>query len=209
MKRPAPTPHPQGEVSTLTARLAAEGTESVLDVEAIHRAHGGFLWASLHRLGVRAADLPDALQDVLVVVHRRLHTYDGESRITTWLFGICHRVAAAQRRRAHVRREELQPEPADARHDVEAPTPEEVALRNERRRTLEAVLDGMELDKRALFVMFEIEELSCAEIGELLGVPVGTVHSRLHAARAEFQKSLARVRARERHEAARARGGTS
>ncbi|MCA9611035.1 MAG: sigma-70 family RNA polymerase sigma factor [Myxococcales bacterium] len=194
-------------MTTLTARVSAGASTSELDVEEIYRAHGELLWASLFRLGVRSADLPDALQEVLVVVHRRLHTYDGRSRLTTWLYGICYRVAAAQRRRAHVRREELRsnvPEVGQV-----APSPEELALANEGRRTLEAVLDGMDLDKRDVFVMFELEELSCAEIGELLGVPVGTVHSRLHAARKDFERSLSRVRAIERHTAARARGGTS
>lgn len=183
------------------------GSGSGLDVEAIYRAHAGFLWASLRRLGVRDADLPDALQEVLVVVHRQLDRYDGECRITSWLFGVCLRVAAAQRRRAHVRREELHPEPHPPDHPSDAPSPEEAALENEGRRRLEAVLDGMELEKRAVFVMFELEGMSCAEIAELLDVPVGTVHSRLHAARKAFEQSFARLEARARHAAERARGG--
>jgi len=55
----------------------------------------------------------------------------------------------------------------------------------------------MDLEPRALFVMFEIDEMPCAEIAEMLGVPVGTVHSRLHAARKAFQKEIVRLDARE------------
>lgn len=176
-----------------------DAPSDALDVEQVYRAHGEFLWASLHRLGVRSADVPDALQEVLVVVHKKLDSYRGEGRITTWLFGICLRVAAAQRRRAHVRREELRSDAVDATVPHPGATPEEAALAREGRRQLEEVLDGIEPERRALFVMYELEGFSCAELAELMDVPVGTIHSRLHAARKDFEQSLARVRARSEH----------
>jgi RNA polymerase sigma-70 factor (ECF subfamily) len=162
------------------------------NVTQIYEAHGSFVWASLHRMGVRSADVPDLSQEVFLIVHRRLSSWDGETRITTWLFGICLKVAAAYRRRAWFRRE---------RHvETDAPTgqatPEEQAVLSDAQGRLALVLDGLASDQRALFVMFEFEDKSCAEIAELFGVPVGTVHSRLHAARKDFQKSLSRVEAR-------------
>jgi RNA polymerase sigma-70 factor (ECF subfamily) len=57
------------------------------------------------------------------------------------------------------------------------------------------VLDRMDLEKRALFVMFEIDELSCDAIAEMLSIPIGTVYSRLHAARRDFERALVRERA--------------
>lgn len=57
---------------------------------------------------------------------------------------------------------------------------------------LNEILDSMELEKRAVFVMFEIEGLSCQEIGGIVGIPLGTVYSRLHAARRSFEKRLRR-----------------
>jgi RNA polymerase sigma-70 factor (ECF subfamily) len=172
--------------------------EQPLDVTEIHDEHADFVWASLQRLGVLDDDLEDVLQEVFVVVHRRLSTFDGTSLMTTWLFGICIRVVTAYRRRAYRRRERpvpampFEPESAprdgpDARHDaVQAQA------------VLSALLDELDLDKRAVFVMFEIEEMPCDQIAQTLGVPTGTVYSRLHAARKMFEAALARHHARER-----------
>ena len=70
----------------------AEGAASVCSV---HDAHADFVWRSLQRLGVRDADLEDMIQEVFIVVHRRLDAFDASSHLTSWLFGICVRVAAA------------------------------------------------------------------------------------------------------------------
>jgi RNA polymerase sigma-70 factor (ECF subfamily) len=175
-----------------------------LDLTTIHAEHADFVWLTLQRLGVRDADVEDSLQEVFVVVHRRLHTFDGSARLTTWLFGICLRVAAAYRRRAHWRKERVTGDVPE-RATPEEGSPESAAAAVEARERLRAVLDGMELEERALFVMFEIDEVPCEPIAEMLGVPVGTVYSRLHAARKSFQKSLARFEAREATRLARVR----
>ena len=165
-----------------------------LSAAEVHAAHAEFVWRSLARLGVKDADLPDMLQEVFLVVHRRAHAFDGSSKLTSWLFGICLRIASGYRRRAHRRYERpLDPVQLPAADDSESP---EAALQaREARARLDALLDSLPLDKRAVFVMFEIDAMSCAEIAQELGVPVGTVHSRLHAARAAFAKALARLRA--------------
>jgi RNA polymerase sigma-70 factor (ECF subfamily) len=165
-----------------------------MDLLSIHDAHAEFVWLSLQRLGVRDADIEDLLQEVFIVVHQRLHTFDGSSRMTTWLFGICLRVAAAHRRRAHVRRELAVADfPEDA---ATTPDPENAMAAKQAQARLAEVLDSMDLDKRALFVMSEIDELPGDEIAEVLGVPVGTVYSRLHAARKAFDAALARIQAK-------------
>ena len=170
-----------------------------LDVRAIHAEHGEFVWATLQRLGIRETDREDLFQEVFVVVHRRLATFDGSSRMTTWLFGICLRVAAAHRRRAYVRREV--PSDVDAQRESiaarDGETPEDEAVAREERETLQAILDEMDLEKRAVFVMFAIEEMSCEQIAEITGAPKGTVHSRLHAARTQFRAAIARWKARD------------
>jgi len=163
-----------------------------LDVLAVHDAHADFVWCSLQRLGVRSADLDDVSQEVFIVVHKRLHTFDGSSKLTTWLFGICVRVAAAHRRRAWCRREA----PAAELPDAEAPPsdrPDALYAARQARATLGRVLDAMDLEKRAVFVMFEIDALPSETIASILGVPVGTVWSRLSAARKQFQAKLARL----------------
>jgi RNA polymerase sigma-70 factor, ECF subfamily len=168
---------------TPTTRLAA-----------VHAEHAEFVWATLQRFGVRQADLQDVSQEVFLIVQRKLPSFDGACPLTTWLFAICRRVVAGMRRRARFRLERL----VDDVDDIPDPAfgPEETAARRQATHTLSKVLDGMELDRRAVFVMFEIDELGCDAIAEITGVPVGTVYSRLHAARKEFAKLLGREQAK-------------
>lgn len=191
MKLPGWLAHSPGTLSR-AAELTGPVPVATLTVSDLYKLHADFVWASLHRLGVRSADVPDMTQEVFLVVHRRLDSWDPQSRMTTWLFGICLKVAAGYRRRAWFRRER----PGEAPDAASPGTPEEDTLAADARRRLSLVLDTLPPDRRAIFVMFELEERSCAEIAELFGVPVGTVHSRLHAARKDFQKGLERVRAR-------------
>src|SRR5688572_18292724 len=117
--------------------------------------------------------------------------------MTTWLFGIALRVAAAHHRRAHRRLERLDAQPA-LDHVSLSHDPEEDTARREARDRVLSILDAMDLEKRAVFVMFELEEMAAPEIARELGIPVGTVYSRLDAARKEFTRAAARLRSRER-----------
>jgi RNA polymerase sigma-70 factor (ECF subfamily) len=165
------------------------------DVTEAFARHGAFVWRTLQRLGVRDADLEDVVQEVFLVVHRQLEGFDGRSRTTTWLYGISVRVASTHRRRAWVRRELPTDELPDGASSSAGP--EEAYGAAEERKKLLEVLDLMDLEKRALFVMFELDEMPCEEIAMILSAPVGTVHSRLHAARREFQRALTRWHARQ------------
>ncbi|MBN1609442.1 MAG: sigma-70 family RNA polymerase sigma factor [Polyangiaceae bacterium] len=166
---------------------------------AIYTAHVQFLWKSLYRMGVGEADLPDAMQEVLLVVHRRLRTYDGSSKLTTWLFGICLRVAGGIRRSRRRRREAPMESEEHRIVLVDENHPERLMTRRDAQRRLDTALDSLGPERRALLILFEIEGLPCAQIAELLGVPVGTVHSRLAVARAQFQRALSRLDADEQH----------
>lgn len=148
-------------------------------------------------MGIPEADLPDALQEVLCVVHRRLASFDGQCRITTWLFGICLRVAATLRRTQRRRREDPLDVELNSPALVETNHPEKRALQSDAQRRLALALDALDPEKRAVFVMFELEGLGCAEIAALLGVPKGTVFSRLSHAREAFTAQLQRLEKRE------------
>lgn len=176
------------------AQSSPPSRATALDAAAVHAAHSGFLWATLQRLGGRARDLDDLYQEVFIVVHRRLGDYDPALPLRPWLFGICVRVVAGWRRRAHVRREALVDEMPEGDHS--APSPEERADRSRNQLILQSILDELDLERRAVFVMYEIDELPCDQIAEMMGVPVGTVHSRLHTARKEFERAAARWQAR-------------
>lgn len=166
------------------------------DVAQVYRENATFVWTTLQRLGIRGPDLEDVLQEVFVVVHKRIGTFNGTSKMTTWLFGICLRVASAHRRRGFRRKEMCVADPPD-RGGSSADTPEGNLAAHELRRRLESLLDELDLEKRAVFVMFELDEMSCDDIAQVFGVPVGTIYSRLHSARQDFQKALARMHARD------------
>lgn len=172
--------------------MGAVGDPREQALERLYRAHFAFVWRSLRRLGVREADLGDAVHDTFLVVYRRLEDFDGQCQPTTWLYGICFRVASDRRRRASNQREQLVDPPSSAA------TPAFDDRNLDRRRLLQHALDAMPDDQRAVFSLFELEGWSGEAIAEAVGVPVATVHSRLRLARLSFKKSLAAWDARER-----------
>jgi len=159
--------------------------------------HYDFIWRTLRRLGAAPSDLDDAAQQMFVVVRRKLFLIDVD-RERPFVFQTALRVAADARRTVRRRREVIDPNLLDGVDT--APGPDDIADRKRARALFDQVLDDMPLDLRAVFVLFEVEELSSIEIGRLLGVPTGTVASRLRRARADFQ---ARVRQLEELEAKR------
>jgi len=152
------------------------------------------VWRVLRRFGVPASDLPDAAQDVFVVVHRKLATFDHQSRISSWLYGICLRVASDRRRRAPNRYEAVGEEFDDAPTSGPSAEPWEAS---ERRALLHKALDAMPLEQRTVFALFELEGMTGDEIAAVVDVPIATVHSRLRLSRETFRRVVGRVRARE------------
>ncbi len=159
--------------------------------EALYEEYFNFVWRSLRRLGVGAASLDDAVQDVFVVVHRRLAEFEGRSSIKTWLFGITLRVAQEHRRR--LRRKEGSLEPLDDGFVDAAPGPLEEAEKAEAVRVLDAILATLDDDKRAVFILAELEQMTAPEIAESLGINANTVYSRLRAARQAFETAMSRM----------------
>jgi RNA polymerase sigma-70 factor (ECF subfamily) len=175
-------------------RRRSAAPDAVEDVRSIYEAHASFVWKTLSRMGVHPNDLLDCSQEVFLVVHRRLADRDGTSLVTTWLYGICLRVAAGYRRRAFRRYEQV----SERTHEVEDESRERAAdalvRQRDSRALLESILNKMPTNPRVVFVMFELDELSCPEIAEQLGCPLGTVHTRLRAARKVFEESVAEIR---------------
>lgn len=151
--------------------------------------YGAFVWRTLRHLGVREADVADVCQEVFVTVHRRLGDFEGRSSLRTWIYGICIRTASDHRRRASVRREIPTDEVPDS--VTEANQPAELE-RSRLRARLAALLDTLDDDKRAVFVLYEIEELTMKEVAKIVGCPLQTAYSRLHAARSQLAQRLTR-----------------
>lgn len=140
--------------------------------------YGAFAWRTLRYLGVRESDLADAVQDVFLVVHNKLASFQGRSTLRTWIYGICIKRASRQRQRyAQQRtRETLVAQvPDHGRPDAE---------QMEARHTLHSLLGRLDDDKRTVFVLYEIEQLTIQEVADALGCPLQTAYSRLNAARA-------------------------
>jgi RNA polymerase sigma-70 factor, ECF subfamily len=151
--------------------------------------HHAFVWRTLRRLGVPSGDVEDASQQVFLVAHRRLTDILPESE-RSFLFQTALRVAADWRRSQRRRNEEAAlalPDLPDA-----AATPEEVVDRQRQRALLDQVLGSLPLKLRAVFVLFELEEMTLAEIATMSDTPLGTVASRLRRARQAFSKAVRR-----------------
>jgi RNA polymerase sigma-70 factor (ECF subfamily) len=166
-------------------------------LRAIVRINYAFLWRSLRRLGVAEADLDDAAQRVLGVLARRLaDVVAGSER--AFLFQTALRVAHDVRRAHRRDRMALDQERVDGAADP-GPLADEVLANAQARALLDEVLDEMPLDMRAVFVLFELEQLTTSEIAVLLALPPGTVSSRLRRGREEFEAIARRLRARRAH----------
>jgi RNA polymerase sigma-70 factor (ECF subfamily) len=170
--------------------LARDDTRE-LGAEQVYEEHADFVWRTLQHLGVRDADLEDLGQEVFVTVHRRLSSFDGRSKLTTWLFGICLHLVQRHRRRAYFRWESPAAEPPER---VDPHTPEDRYAGEQTRLGLERLLDKLSPERRATFLLFEVEGVDCEQIAELTAVPVGTVYSRLHSARKQVAAAAARLR---------------
>ncbi len=153
----------------------------------IYEQYFDFAWANLRRLGIPAAHLDDAVQELFIVVHRRLAEFAGRSSLKTWLAGIAWRIAS-EHRRHEARKGGAEPLP----DDLVAPgrDPLGAAVHAEALRQLDALLGELDDDKRVVFVLAELEQMSVPEIAQALDVNVNTVYSRLRAARMTFEQVL-------------------
>jgi RNA polymerase sigma-70 factor (ECF subfamily) len=159
---------------------------------ALYEDHVDFVWRNLRRLGVSASDVEDRTQEVFVVAHRRFDEFEDRGHgPRAWLFQIALRVASDARR--HRRRHPEDPDGGDAtsRASVDAPQTDDIA-RREALSQLDAALDTIDVGRRAVLVLHEIEEMTAPEISQVLSIPLNTVYSRLRVARAELEEALTR-----------------
>lgn len=154
--------------------------------------HYAFVWRSLVHFGLPEVQADDALQDVFMVVHRRLPDFDGRTHLRSWLFGIARRVARGYQR-GELRRQkrlELVPEPAPV------DGPDQQLARAQAVQLIDAFLASLEPTQRDVFYLSDVEGLTAPEISDALGVKLNTVYSRLRAARKRFEREVSRQRAK-------------
>jgi RNA polymerase sigma-70 factor (ECF subfamily) len=157
---------------------------------ALYRTHFDFVYRNLRRLGVPAAMVDDALQDVYMVVLRRLDGFHEGTHARAWLFAIAMRVAANYRRALQRRGPPValrENEPDKGLDSFESAARAHAAL------IVHTFLDRLDDDRRAVFVMAELEQMTAPEIASALSANVNTIYSRLRAARGEFEAMVAQL----------------
>jgi len=167
-----------------------------MTLEHIYEQHADFVFRNLCRLGVPSADLADAIQEVFLTVHRGLPSFEGRSSVATWLFTICRSVARDRRQRAHRRYEVVDADLVASEPAVGADL-STVLEQREKLALLDRLLASLDEEQRLVFVLFELESMTGSEIAQALGIPPGTVFSRLRLARIAFRAALTRHRAAE------------
>jgi RNA polymerase sigma-70 factor (ECF subfamily) len=167
-----------------------------LDVRDLYESHFDFVWRTARRLGASESQVDDVVQEVFLVVQRRLPSFEGRSELKTWLFGIARRVVYATVRRRGKQREVVLPEGVDV-PDARAPSAETQLATHEDTQLLYALLNELDEDKREVFVLSELEEMSGPEIAQALDLELSNVYARIRSARQAFDAALKRHRARE------------
>jgi RNA polymerase sigma-70 factor (ECF subfamily) len=177
---------------SLSASVVAPSLARVDEVRLRRIVEANFdaLWRFLRRLGIEHGDVDDAVQEVILVLARKLDLVaPGSER--AFVFSTAFRIASDMRKRAKRRRQiEAEPlyEPADL-----GPDPETSAEQKHLTALFARVLQQLSLELRAVFVLYELEEFTMAEIAEALQLPTGTVASRLRRGRETFERLAAQV----------------
>lgn len=152
--------------------------------------HGAFVCRSLRYLGVPEADLDDLLQEVFLVVSKRLSDYEEKGRARAWLYSICTRVVSSHRRTLRRRRE------AGPVEEAAEPAPQLERVQD--REALELgwkLLQELPEAQREVFLLYEVEDMPMSEIAQALSCPLQTVYSRLYKARERILEQVQRLAA--------------
>jgi RNA polymerase sigma-70 factor (ECF subfamily) len=154
----------------------------------VYESHASYVFRCLRSLGLHGPLLDDAVQDVFMVVQQKLAAFDGRHQLRTWLYAIVVRIARRYRSRFALDAARLvEHEPAD-------PLLIDAELEQRQRLVLaQHALCALDPDKREVFVLAHVEEMSAPEIAQIIGLPVNTVYSRLRAARLAFAAEVERL----------------
>jgi RNA polymerase sigma-70 factor (ECF subfamily) len=173
-------------------RTEGRSAENPWTFDAAYDQFAAFVWRGARRLGVPASALEDVVQDVFVVVHRRLSEFEERTSIRAWLYAILIRVVRQHRRTA--RRKSTGFIDPDSVGDTERLSPHDSAEREQAITALYAILDELDDERREVFVLSELEQMTAPEIAVAIEANVNTVYWRLRTARRQFEEAVARAR---------------
>ncbi len=149
------------------------------------------MYNALRRFGVPERDLEDVLHDTFVKVSRRLSDYDPSRPLRPWLAAFAFRTASDYRRRLQNRNELVVLDPPT--EPDEAPLPDELLEKRRARALVLLALEAVKMQRRAVFVMHDLDGIAVPEIAASLDIPLNTAYSRLRLARNEFTAAVKRI----------------
>ena len=193
----------QAALADAPGRAAPEGGPPAVPAaptfEAVYEQYFRFVWRSTRRWGVPLEAVDDVVQEVFIVIHRRLNTLEHVESLPSWVYGIVRKTVSTYFRARNTRKAifswdpmlddtpgSLQPSPLD-----QAVMADDVAL-------LSRLMKLLDPAKREVLMLAELEEMSVPEIAAGIGIPLNTAYSRLRVARQEFNEALARYRAQQK-----------
>lgn len=162
----------------------------------LFEAEFAYMWRSLARLGVPPRDLEDVTHDAFMEVYRRLDSYDPSRPMRPWLFAFAFRIASDYRRLARHRVEVMG---ADVEREDGTPSADELLQAKETRALVERAVMKIAEDRRAVFILHDLDEVPIPEVARVLDLPVNTTYSRLRLAREEFREAIRRLRLGEKY----------
>jgi RNA polymerase sigma-70 factor, ECF subfamily len=163
------------------------------DFSAIFERHFDYVLFTLRRLGVPERDLEDVAHDVFIQVYKQFGQFDHTRPVRPWLFGFSYRLASDYRRLARHRFEMLgdEVETLDG-----SPSAAEHLMIRQKLELVWAALAELDLERRAMFILHEVEGCPITEVAKVLQIPLNTAYSRLRLAREQFAKTVQRLRSR-------------
>lgn len=179
---------PQHVADESLRRAVPSLPERHAEVAALFQRHGDFVFRVLRRLGTPAPDVEDALQEVFLVVARKLPEYEERGGMRAWLFTIARQVAQ-HARRADERRERRQRGLLSFR---ESDDPHAALERNQAAELVNRFLAELDPKQAEVFYLAEVEGLTAPEIAAALGIKLNTVYARLRLGRERFERALRR-----------------
>jgi RNA polymerase sigma-70 factor (ECF subfamily) len=165
-----------------------------ITAEEVFQNHASQIFSLAWRLLSNYADAEDVTQDVLLSVVRKLGDFRGRADLKTWLHRVTVNAALLYRRRSLKQKLRTMSDsldqfaPSTRRSES---TPDKIAVQRETHRLIEEAISRLPEIYRDVFVLSDVEGWPNAEIGELLGLTLAAVKSRLHRARLLLRAALA------------------
>lgn len=155
-------------------------------LERIYDEQFDYVWNSLKRCGVPERDLEDLCHEVFVTIYQKLDDYDDDRPLQPWLFGFAFRIASDYREKASNAREKLtDPDPPS-----QAPEVVDKLSADQARDIVMDALQEVDMERRAVFVLNELDGHAMPEVADSLAIPTNTAYSRLRAAREQFEQAV-------------------